>query len=230
MAAPIRLQRTQLADLKLIAGLSADELQAVVDHLRSVERPPLHAKQLRQQIAGILPSKPTAVAAIMRQLLGLHGLIGETRLSVDAVFGGLSTAVQTAKPKWSDNDVQAWRARAPLLQQLLSLDAVRIVAKALDLSYEYANLLRIGRIITDVRPVFTLDAKAIDAAVISHKLFIRYDNIEGLKTFTMTLDEEDLKTLRSECDRALQKAETLATQLTTGTPVRTIIPGREDND
>jgi hypothetical protein len=76
--------------------------------------------------------------------------------------------------------------------------------------------------------VFTLDAKGIDGAVVSHKLFIRYDNVEGLKTFTMTLDEEDVKRLKMECERALQKTDTMAAQFTKGAPIRMIIPGRED--
>ncbi len=103
------------------------------------------------------------------------------------------------------------------------------MAKALDLSYEYANLLRTGRIITDLRPVFTLDATGVVGAVISHKLFIRYDNVEGMKTFTMTLDEEDVKTLKKECERALLKTETISSQLGKGLPIRTIIPGRADD-
>lgn len=230
MATSLRLHRQQLGDLKVIASLDVDSLSRVLEHLRSLENSPLQPKQLRAEIRSVLPESKEAVDAIMRQMLGLHGLIGQMRLGLDEVFAGLLEGIESAEPKWKPEEVSAWKQREPVVRELLSVDAVRIVAKALNLSYEYANLLRTGRIITDVRPVFSFDAKAIDGAVISHKLFVRYDNVEGLKTLTMTLDEADVKTLQKECTRALEKAETIAAHLSQGTPMQTIIPGRADNE
>ena len=230
MATSLRLARQQIADLKTIAGIDGDSLQRVVDHLRGLKESPLQPKQLRGEISSILPESKEAVDVIMRQMLGLHGLIGQMRLGVDEVFAGLLAGIESADPKWSSEEIAAWKDRESQVRELLSVDAVRIVAKALNLSYEYANLLRTSRIITDVRPVFSFDATAIDGAVISHKLFVRYDSVEGLKTLTMTLDEADVKTLQRECTRALEKVETIVAHLSTGTALRTIIPGRDSDD
>jgi hypothetical protein len=175
----------------------------------------------------LIPGREKLADTIIRQMLRLHNLLGQTRLSLDELFAGLLAGIGSS---WKEDEIAAWKQREPVIRELFAVDAVRLVAKALDLSYEYANVLSTGRIITDVRPVFTFDAKAIDGAIISHKLFIRYENVEGLKTLTMTLDEEDVKTLKRECDRALQKAETISSQLAKGSPIRTLIPGHENND
>ena|SRR6202043_1823821 len=230
MATTIRLPRQQVEDLKAIAALKIDALKAIVTHLRSLRPSPLQPKQLRDEISSLLPGQDSVADAIIRQMLRFHSLIGQRRLEIDELFSGLEAGIRAAKPTWQEVEIAAWKEREQTVRDLFAIDAVRIVAKALDLSYEYANLLRTARIITDLRPVFTLDAKATDGAVISHKLFIRYDNVEGLKTFTMTLDEEDVKTLKRECERALQKTETISLQLGKGSPIRTIIPGRDDND
>jgi hypothetical protein len=229
MATSLRLYPQQVADLQTITSIDRDLLQRVLNHLCGLTSELLRPKQLRSEISSVLSDNEENVEAVTRQLLSFHSLIGQIRLAPSEIISAVTNSLATDE-KWSDESLAAWREREGIIRDLLSLDSVRIVAKALDLSYEYANLLRTGRIITDVRPVFTLDAKAIDGAVISHKLFVRYDNVEGLKTVTMTLDEADVKSLQKECARALDKANTVAAHLSKGIPMRTIIPGRENNE
>src|ERR1043166_372569 len=100
MATTLRLNRQQAGDLKTIASVDISSLQRVLEHLRSLTDAPLQPKQLQSEILGVLPESKESVDAIMRQMLRLHGLIGQTRLSVDEVFSGLLAGIEAAEPKW----------------------------------------------------------------------------------------------------------------------------------
>ena len=229
MAAPIRLRAQQIADLKTIAKLDIDTLRKIASHLQSLKPVPLQLKQLRAELLPLLASQKDLADAIIRQMLGLNALMDQQGLNLDELASALKGAVESARPRWTKEEVSAWNDRESTLRELLSVDAVRVISKVVDLSYEYANVLSTGRIITDIRPVFTPDAMAIEGAIISHKLFIRYWNVEGQKTFTITLDEDDVKALNKQCERALLKAKTISAGLSKGTVIRAIVPGQEEN-
>lgn len=230
MPAQFRLQAQQIPDLKAISNCELSTLDAVVNHLSSLSPTPLEPKQLRQEILSQVQGQEPLADPILRQMLSLHSLMSQMKLSIDEVFSGLLDALRAAEPAWNGSEIEAWRQREPLLRRLLSLDAGRIVAKALDLSYEYANLLRTARILTDVRPVFTVDGTTIEGAVVSHKLSIRYDNVDGLKSLMITVDEQDLRGLRTQCDRAMRKSETIVAELGRGLAIRTIVPGKDEDE
>ena len=93
-------------------------------------------------------------------------------------------------------------------KDLLSLDNVKIVAKALDLHYDYANLFQSARVVTDIRPLFDDDGTKIKAAVVSFTLRLYFDNREGDHSLSLALDEADVQELMKQCERALVKAKT----------------------
>ena len=100
-------------------------------------------------------------------------------------------------------------------------------AKALDLSYDYANLLQTTRIVTDIRPIFDNDVTKIDAAVVSFTLRLSYDNTEGNHGLSIAMNQADVKALREQCDRALKKSA-LARDTIALLPLRVTISGSED--
>jgi hypothetical protein len=229
MASVLRLHPQQAADLKVLTEVDVAELQRIVAALIQITPRPLESKKLRDELRRLIPDREDVADALMRQALGLYALMTQLNLSLDDLFSGLRRGLESGDARWTPEEITAWAERESALRELVGSEVIRIVGKTLDLSYEYANVLQTARIITDVRPVFTPDAKSIDGAVISHKLFIRFDNVEGQKTFTMTLDEADVKRLRNQCERALLKTNTIAEQLSSGEPMRTTVPGRDDN-
>jgi len=213
----------------MIATLDIETLRQIVSRVQSLTPAPLQPSRLRSELLPLLGKQDSIADAIIRQMLGLYALMGQQGLNLDQLISGLRSGIESARPKWTSEEITAWNEREPMLRDLLSTDAVRVVDKVLHLSYEYANVLQAGRIITDIRPVFTSDALSLEGAIISHKLFIRYWNVEGQKTFTATLDEDDVKSLSKQCERALLKAKTIAATLTKGTVIRPVIPGEEKN-
>ena len=123
-----------------------------------------------------------------------------------------------------------WHDAEPLFTELLLSPAVRVVASILDLTYEYENLLQVARVITDVRPVFSDDAKNVEAAVVSHTLRIRYDSTEGNHSISIAMDENDIRDLENQCKRAIQKAQTARGLMADQAKVPTIIAGESSHE
>ncbi|OZE29085.1 hypothetical protein CH278_19665 [Rhodococcus sp. 05-2254-5] len=81
-------------------------------------------------------------------------------------------------------------------------------AKAVDLDSSYERLLGRTRIFTDIRPMFEDDAREqVSLASINHTLEIVYQSNGQDFDHFVTLDAGDLRKLRSQIDRALEKDE-----------------------
>jgi hypothetical protein len=96
------------------------------------------------------------------------------------------------------------------LWPLLSTAAVRRFAKAIDLRNAYEKILSASRVISDIRPVFSDDGDVpaiVDAAMVNHTLKLTYFPGErGLPgEIHIAVDATDLKNLREQIDRALDK-------------------------
>jgi hypothetical protein len=102
------------------------------------------------------------------------------------------------------------------LMELLNINTIELSAKAEILQSEDEHTFCRAKIFTDLRPVFKKDiSKGPQAMVIVHKLKLGYheDNSNSHKDFHVSLDFDDLKTLREIIDRAEQKAESLKTSI-----------------
>jgi hypothetical protein len=99
------------------------------------------------------------------------------------------------------------------LLALLSVDEAELAAKALDLQTEdERTFCPDSRILTDLRPVFGVNvSEGPKAMVIVHILKLGYHRTGSgrHRNVYVSLDAEDLKTLRSMIDRAEEKAKSL---------------------
>ncbi len=96
------------------------------------------------------------------------------------------------------------------LWPLLNTTAVRRFAKAIDLRNSYEKILADSRVISDIRPVFPDEGeipRIVDAAMVNHTLKLTYFPGErGLPgEIHIAVDTVDLKNLREQIDRALEK-------------------------
>jgi hypothetical protein len=74
---------------------------------------------------------------------------------------------------------------------------------------EQPRFMRRARILTDIRPVFGATDDPPIAAVVVHTLRLSFFEDNESKEFFISLDAEDLRTLRDQLDRASSKAESL---------------------
>jgi hypothetical protein len=207
-------------------------LQDVVDHLSGVERFPLSPSELRRLVASVLDGDPELADSIVRPLLALNHLVRNRSTDVDSVIEGLSQAVDRLE-QWTPEQKGSWHAIESPLRALFLCDAVRMVSKATELSYDYANLFQGARIFTDVRPVFNdeeEDKLDIDAAVISYTLRLHFDNRDGNHSLSIALDEDDIRTIQKQCDRALRKSQVTRRRVCQAANIPSVIFGEKTDD
>ncbi len=226
MTPQIRLHRHQIADLQIIRDLPEDALRTAVAELKRFAPAPKRPGEIQEVLTASLDGKRLGSESLLRQLLSLHGLARQLNLSAEEVFSGISEGLNKSECGWTHEELARWNSVVTPLRDLFELQVVRLTSKALDLAYEHPELLQRARILTDIRPVFSDDAKEIRGSVVSHSLLIRYDDTEGNHTMSLAVDEDDLRSLVKQCERALTKSETAQAFLEkkAGTPA--IVPGR----
>ncbi|MGO8760115.1 MAG: hypothetical protein ACLQG3_18520 [Terracidiphilus sp.] len=97
------------------------------------------------------------------------------------------------------------------LKKVLSIGTLGIAAKAASLKLEFERRFCSARIVTDARPVYLgSPSKPPSAVMVTHTLRVSFhDNTSELREIYISLDDDDLITLRQLIDRAEAKAHSL---------------------
>ena len=226
MAIPLRLDPTQVADFRLICELGQNDLRRVLEKLRQLKLTPGRPDKLFNAVATALNENKAAAEAVVRQALILYGSVRLGGAEVAQLQEGIREALQ-ATPDWSDQDRAKWQRIEATFGELLSLPIVHLTAGAIDLSYEYANLCRGARILTDIRPIFDAQGTAISGAVVSQTLRLQFENVDGWHELYIAMDESDIGELARQCERALRKAQIAKDMMDHGAKVPTMISGED---
>lgn len=224
MTLKFRPRNEQIQDLAQIASIGGEKLDQLVSRLQDHEPTVLKPAQLSQLIAEVVGADFGDV--LVRQIFSLRGLVRRFGKSTQEIVNGLrpwllcdsSISEQTAYG--SDHLIAAF-------QKVLDCRLVRLSASANELLYDYANLLRNIRILTDIRPLFDDTADSIDAAVISHTLRLQYDSADGEHELSIAMDEVDIGKLQAQCDRALKKSAAARNLMEHSAQVPTVQSGQE---
>ena len=228
MAAQVRLSPAQLADLAIIRNITPDQVSGLIVRLDRCAPPPLTAPVLMTILLEALDGAESVAESLLRQLLSLTSLQRQRSLTTEDVLAGLIYGVRTSSRPWNEAEVDRWRALEPELQRLLEHPSIWRVAKALDLSYDFAYLLQDARIVSDIRPVFDRNVTRLEAAVVSFTLRLQYDGLDGNHGLSIAMNQVDVESLRAECDRALRKARLAAETMNQQAQVSTFISGSDD--
>lgn len=123
----------------------------------------------------------------------------------------LETATEIVESyNFSSNSNLSKQETEDLVEKLLlffsSFNNLNITYKARNLILANDKIYRESKILSDIRLVFNDDIQEVNRyAVIIHKLKIKYLNDETDKEFYISLDSSDLKSLKEQVDRALEK-------------------------
>lgn len=226
MTPQMKLNRQNLQDLQCIRDIGAEKLKQVVADVGGRSVAPIHPKELQKLMDHALGGDPVAAGVLLRQLLSLHGMRRQLDLDSGDIISGITAGIR-CDSGWDESQIGQWENASEIFQELFDLPIVHLTAKALDLSYQHSHLLQSSHVITDIRPLFNKDASEIQGTTISHKLLLRYDDVEGEHGLSVALDERDLKALIRQCERALTKSRTTQTQLKKKANLETLIPGAD---
>jgi hypothetical protein len=228
MAVKLILREDQLYALSVIRDLGPECLQSINDKISAVSPSPIKPAELRTALLDVLPDSPEKVEIILEQLLSLYTLQRQSGINASEVVEGLTNGIESAENQWSESEFAKWKDIQPQLKSLFDIQNIMSVAKSLDLAYDYSKLLQSVKILTDIRPVYNVDATEIQGSVISFTLRIRYDSREGNKNISITLDESDVRNLIKASKRALKKAETAKRFITERSNTNAFICGEEE--
>lgn len=227
MAAKLKLHSSQIADLEAVRDIGSPNLRLLIEQLNHLNPVPLRIEKLLNTAYEVFPNRKLAESTI-RQAVSIRGLGRQSGLSVDEVIQSLQDAIG-ALSEWTAVQKQTWNGILPIFRELVATNAVRLVATTIDLSYEYANLFRRARVVTDIRPLYNDEGTTIEGSVISHTMRLRYDTANGDHSLSIAMDESDIKVLMVQCERALLKARTAKTAMTAiGVP--TTVTGENDGE
>ncbi|MBU6173043.1 MAG: hypothetical protein KGQ60_04530 [Planctomycetes bacterium] len=221
MSVKIELNDRQVHDLILLANTPG--LAELADQIAVSKDIALSPSEAYDALSRIVEDKldHTRLEALMRQLMGLRGLMMRRDIDSKSLVEGLSQALQQAfqrNPNLNQKELQV--ACVQLVERdflkLLDSQLFAITSKAAKLAYDFASLLRNARVITDARPVFSNETDAepdIVGMVVSHVLRLDYENADQQHSLSIVLDQLDVHKLRDACDRAIKKADAIETKM-----------------
>lgn len=204
MLAELDLSPVQIEDLSFVRQLGVEKLRKVLNAF-SVEEAALTPRKLVDLINQAIEGDDRSANGLVRQILAFNGFQRRFDLKTDEVAAAIRSSVSQ---EWSQDELDQWKEIEPAFLSLVESRSARLVAKVIDLSYEYAYLYQQARILTDVRPLFSENADHIEAAVVSFTLRLRYDGVDGNHGLSVAMDIQDVEELLEQCERALVKAKT----------------------
>ncbi len=227
MSARFQLNKSQIQDLRILIDLNDGQLENIQRKVDEFNQTVLSPESLAEHISDIC-GNDTALHFV-RMLLSLTTISLQSMLGVEGVVSGIQDGLPVDS-NWTEEELSTWQNRRTILVDLLSSKILRRAATAIDLTYEYTNLFRRARVLTDIRPIFSESGEEIDGAVISHTLHLVYDSLDGDHELSVALDFLDIKKLKEQCDRAIIKAETSQKVMRDSAGVSTVISGAQYNE
>lgn len=209
-------------DLKRICNLGCEEFRRVVSQFLASSSKSITAEALFADFAKIIEGDESE--AVVSSVLVINNVARDRNAEISTVLQYMRI---DAENRWDDAILQVWDEIQPVFEELCSAPVVRRVSKAMELSYDYANLFQGAKILTDIRPIFSgqVEDLEIDGAVVSYTLRLHYDNRDGDHSLSITLDESDVIALAEQCDRALLKADASRELFAAKTGLPTAISG-----
>ncbi|MCR4318524.1 MAG: hypothetical protein NUW37_19450 [Planctomycetes bacterium] len=222
MIPKVQVSKRLRDDIASLREIDESKLWSVLHKFKSLPNDLVTPEKIIKLITEFGDLKPEQSEKLFGVAASIWNLISQQGYKLKDAFSDVFDAVSI---QWSDEQKEKWRGIEPILTEFFSLDVIRIATSAVELALENANILRASRILTDVRPVFSVDGKIIQAAVVTNSLRLIYTSIDGPHTLCLNLDMEDLKKLKTQCERALTKSETTKVLMSDVAKISTLVTG-----
>lgn len=191
-----------------IQQLRPSALDKLIGALKSstpISDPMELGKRIAQQVPDLSVDDIVTVLRTLNYLYNVRELsgVGSSRFLDDL----MDTIKSSARFKVAGSNLPKLRS---VLQKLMSIETLHLVAKAARLQRDGERIYCLGKILSDIRPVFGSNPVARPAgAVLTHTLRIGYHDGDGHKEFYVVLDSEDLVALGEVVERAKAKGKAL---------------------
>ena len=221
MPIKVKPDKDQLAQLRHCTKIDASKLADLAIHLSDLAKPPLSADQLLAEIKSKLSREDAE--ALLPPVLSMSMIARASELKSTELVKAFRNAFD------SSEEQDAWDKIAGSIQALIETPAIRLVTKAMQLSYDYANLLRKANIVTDLRPLFDDTGTVVEGGVVTNTLRIAYQSDDGGHDLSLALDLKDVHKLREQCERAIKKATSIRDEFSQSTNKPCLISGESES-
>lgn len=195
-----------------IIGLTESDLSYLYDKIQSSTEYPVDSVALIDLVEDGLPAniddrRPIA-AALAKNLVRLAGLQIEEPMHDLPLQMEISKALRASgiSPAGLDRLSETWST----VVNLANLEQFGLAYKASDLLFDHESSFLDVRVITDLRPVFSIDGTKIVGSVAVNTLKIEYIRDDEVKLLSVAVDQNDLKKLQRVAEYAEEKtAETI---------------------
>lgn len=213
---PVSLGDSALRDLSELAKYSDRIIE--INKCALAAGPAASPSAAGKLIAAKTSIPESSVARIVNALSNLRYVQEHLEISAKEVFEHITSAIEYHAPEqWKAEFKDSWdKQKEPIVQMLEKLDPdhpLSISRKAEQLTYTQPNLLLESRIITDIRPIFNDAGNAILESIVTHSLVVKYSDGESTKKIHLSMDAEDIATMKRLCERAEKKAITMKKSL-----------------
>ncbi len=212
MAIPLIINRRYRPGLAKFRDLEAGSAQEILTALRSVPST-VNAHSLSLAVADNVDTVAASdVEEMVTALLHLHSVrdVRESPVAdlAESVALGLERDPLNGDTETPPEDNEVFRER---LTDALSVNQLRIIARAAGLRFENEHSLTGTRVVTDIRPVFEQENphEPPAGAMVVHTLKINYIASGEENSFFVSLDAEDIRELTEQLQRANSKTESL---------------------
>ncbi len=191
-------------ELEAIQTCSNSIIGSLVDELREADDILPFADDLHARIAKVEGVDWSTAAALLRHVFWIGSISNREGKDPSTVVNELCEEL-TAKG-WNSSDLKNWGDGAHLLNELVNMQEFSAARKAIELSYDYADILTRAKILTDIRPVFNDEGNAIISTVVSYCLRLNYQTGNQVKELAIVMDDNEICALKEQCERALEKS------------------------
>jgi hypothetical protein len=219
---PLQINTQSERDLLTICEQPEEYLEDAYLRLAASKEPVISPKALRTSLEQPLASG--VVRALVQQLVWLRSYIDYSNTTASEAVGALSLGIKNQK--WPEGTYKKWDRIAPIIEKFLSLDNIVITAKALELAADFEHILSSVNILTDIRPVFSVNRDKIVGGIVCSRMRLKFFDEEGRKSLSVSMDRDEIEQLQKICSDALQKIE-LASNMVRAGKLPTFVTGEE---
>jgi hypothetical protein len=225
LAPQIRLNVSHKSDFAAVCELGAETLAKIADRVEAGFT--IRRSQIELTIQEVI--EPEQSAILGRVLFGIASTFRRFSLTPDDALERITKSLGEVLQE--DARFAKWAECRPALKRLLDTRSIFLAAKALDISYDFERLYLAGRLLTSVRPVFDPPREEIVGATIVQTLRLEFVAPNGdQSSISVAMDKEDIRKLKDECERAIDKADRAQVRFEKDCQFEAIIPGEETNE
>jgi len=203
---PLTLPESLERTVDQVVRASDEQIGALEKFLRSIEPTLFDGSTVNSLYSGSVASNfsLTDFQVLMRGIISFHtGQIG-LQISQEKFIEDIFESDYVSK-HLDEPQQRLLRSRLP---RLLDSPSIRLSAKATDILFDTPAHLIAGRILTDIRPIFSDDEiVTLESALITHTFKLEFHEGNTRKTLFLSLDLSDIDALQDTLGRAKLKAE-----------------------